>query len=340
MQGGIYLVAILVDPPSYITSNQFRSMANDYDLSSYTDSQLQDMLNRASGQADALMRRSLLAQERTRRYIGNGTNRLDLKFNPLLYVKRLQIVIPGISGPIIPIDQLLVDYESGEILEYTPLTFEGQGYFSRFPNDIPVDVTLAYGYGYGVVKAPTWTYVDQGVQPGQGLAPGSYDIAVTSKTMYGETTATLKTVSTTTGSILITVAPTVGAYLYRAYAAPHGTTPLTLIDESPFTAYGTTAMFITVASLLSQNNLWPDPLPTEDSSAPALPYGITEAVRLLTLSAVYEGSNLANRGVEETRSGRKGTRWLLSAGTSAKGESATMTSAKEMLRPYSLQAIY
>lgn len=328
---------LLAKPPSYITTEQFRAMPLDYDLSSYTDPQIQDILNRASGAADALMRRSLLARERTMRYIGDGTNKLELRENPLLYVKRIQIVIPGSIGPLIPLDQILIDYQSGSVLQYTPLLWEGQGYFARFPDDIPVDVTLAYGYKCGVVKAPTWTSADT---DGTGLAAGAYDIAITTRTMWGETTATPLTVTTATGNIVVTIAPVLGAYLYRAYVAEHGQTPLTLVAESPFTAYGTTAMTIDVNALTPQNGLWPDPLPTTDTSAPELPSAITEAVRLLALNILWEQNNLANRGVAKTESGRKSIAWRSTEGSAGKGVPLAVQQATALLKPYSLQAIY
>lgn len=321
---------LLASPPSYITTEQFRAMPLDYSLTDYSDPQIQDILNRASGAADAIMRRSLLARERIIRYIGDGTNKLSLDKNPILYVKRVQIVIPGTTGMLIPTDELLIDYQAGSMAEYTPLLWQGQGYFSRFPADTPVDVTIGYGYGSNIVSSPTWTSADAS---GPGLTPGSYDVAVATKTMWGQTIAAARTVVTTTGNILITISPVLGAYLYCGYAAAHGQ-PLKLVNESPLTKYGAQAMQIEINSLTPQNGLWPDALPTTDTSAPELPAAIIEAVRLLALDMLYGQNNLANRGIAKTESGRKSVMWHARTGNSANFEQA-----RTLLRPYSFQGI-
>ncbi len=204
----------LTTPTSYLTAAQFQAMPLDYDLSTYTTPQIQDLLNRASGKVDSILRRSLLAKERVIRELGSGTNRLELKASPVIYIKKVQIVVPGSTGPLIPIDQILIDYTSGSLLEYTPFYFNGQGYFSRFPDGIPIDVTVATGYGY-VYSSPTYTLVD--TNGSNGLAPGSYNIAISTKTMWGETNPVVKQVSTTTGNMIATINPTLGGYLYRAY---------------------------------------------------------------------------------------------------------------------------
>lgn len=207
---------ILTPNPSYLTAAQFKAQPNDQDLTAYTDAQLQDILNRASGYADAIMRRSLLARERTIRYTGDGSNKLELRENPVLYIKRLQLVVPGSTGALIPPNQLLIDYQSGSVLNYTPVYLMGGiGYYAMFPAGCPIDVTLGYGYGYTAATAPTWSAVDAG----SGSLPASVNVAITTKTFFGETTATVKQYASATGSFLVSPGSVLGGYVYRAYVS-------------------------------------------------------------------------------------------------------------------------
>ncbi len=227
---------ILANPPSYLTAAQFQAQANDYDLSSYTSTQIQDILNRATGKADAIMRRSLLATERVVRVYGDGSNKIELNAHPLIYVKKIEIVVPGSNGPIIPVDQVLIDFTSGSLLEYTPMYYNGAGYFARFPYGVPIDITVGTGYGYAVASPSITTADANGTN---GLAPGTYNLAVSSKTMWGESAPIVRQVSTSTGNIAVTIAPEIGAYLYRAYLSPaaNNTTlgASTLVGATTFT---------------------------------------------------------------------------------------------------------
>lgn len=395
----------LNNPATYLSVAEFKARALDYDISGYSDAQLQTFLVEASGHAESIMRRKLRAQERTIRYLGDGTNRLELHQAPLLYVKRLQIVFPGTTGPYIPMDQLLLDHGSGSVFEYTPMLFNGtMGYFSRFPDGIPVDVTLAWGFAYTYAQ-PAYTTLDSANRG--GVTPGAYNLAITTKSMWGETTAVVKQYTTASGVFVNTITPVLGAYLYRAYcssaannttlngatlanaatftvhaiggiavgdvlligagataeyatvAAVNGSviTPQAalvnahadgeavieqpkLVAESPFTAYGSAAMNVTVNSLSAPDGIYQDVLPLTDNSAPPIPDAIPKAVAMLTLDQMYEQNNLANRGVSTTRSGRKEVQWRATDGNSAKGVSSFVQQATELLKPYSLQKIF
>lgn len=225
----------LANPAAYITAATFKTMPIDYDLTPYSDPQIQDILNRASAKVNSIIKRDLLAKERVIRELGNGDSRLELRTAPLLYIKKIQIVVPGSTGPLIPVDQVLIDYTSGSILQYTPLYYNGQGYFSRFPKDIPVDFTVGSGYGY-TISSPSYTTSDMGGS--NGLPAGTYNVAISTKTMFGETAPTVRQVTTASGNILVVVAETLGAYLYRAYisSAANNTTlnGATLVGATSF----------------------------------------------------------------------------------------------------------
>ena len=334
-------MAVLVSPASYISIDDFKTIPNDYDLSTYTDVQLEDMLVRASGMADSIMRRSLLATEVTERLYGQGSNSLTLKNRPIIYVRKMQFVQPGVAGFIIPLDRVLIDTIRGEIVQYSPLELQGIGYISVFPYDLPIDVTYGYGYGYNAITPPAWTYADVPTQL-VSLAPGTYTLGVTTKTQNGETLPNFQNVTTATGSIALTVPPQLGAYLYRVFLAPGANQGALakLVSEIPATTFGGTPTQGTISSLNPPSGYFAESAPTSDTSALVLPQALREAVRLLTLQILYEQNNLANRGVGLTSSGRKRIQWRSTEGLSGKGVPLFYDQAIELLRPLSLQEIF
>ena len=216
----------LINPPTYVSVAQIKADANDFPLGQYSDAQLLTKLIAASSWAESIMKQKLLAQEQKIRYIGDGSDRLSLKKTPLLYVKRAQIVVPGVQSYFIPPNELLIDYESGEVYMYAPLYFAGAGYRSLFPLNAPIDITLAWGYGYVAAAPPLWTAADY---PTGGLPPGEYNVAVTTATFWGETTPWsgpnpvrpgIVLYDTATGSFTITMTSNNGAYIYRIYISP------------------------------------------------------------------------------------------------------------------------
>ncbi len=326
---------LIANPPSYITAAQLRAMPLDYDLSSYTDPQLQDICNRVGGMIDAELRRSLLAQERNLCIYGTGQNTLELGVRPVIWVRELRLIQPGTSGYVIPISQTMIDYERGEVTLYSPLELQGIGTVSIFPRNVPILAVVASGYGVAV-SAPTWAHADA---PGS-LAPGMYDFAVTTRTEWGETTATTTVVTTALGGVMITVTPTLGASQYRVFAAPHGATPLTLVAEISATTYNTTPITALVTNLNAPTGEFSENLPTVDTSAHAMPFAFTEAARLYALSMIFEQNNLANRGVQLTVSDGKRTGWRSTEGSSGKGAPLYAVQAASLLAPYALAAIF
>jgi hypothetical protein len=388
---------------SYLTATQLKALPSDYDLSGYTDAQLDSMCVAATGYADSYMRRSYRAQERTIRYYGSGESFLQLEEKPLLYVKRVQLAIPATQGAILPTSQLLIDYEAGAMLSYTPMYWQGvRGYV--FPRNVPVDVTQAWGCGYSVAKPPAITIAES---QGTGLTPGAYNVAVTAKTFYGETSSPVQQYTTTSGVFVITPAPGLGVYLFRAYASPAannttltaapaagatalavaGSTGMTpnaqwllgagataevvtiasvagsnvtlaaglqfahaigeafipvpiLVGESPFVAYGSTTLQITVNSLSAPANIWQDTLPTVDTSSPQVADGILEANRLLILQRIYEQNNLANRGIYQMGENTNRIAWKQTDGMSGTGKPLMVQQAESLLDAYAENGLY
>ena len=106
------------------------------------------------------------------------------------------------------------------------------------------------------------------------------------------------------------------------------------------TSFGSTGLSFTVSSTTPQNGMWQDVLPLTDTSAPVLPGAISEAVRLLALSVIWEQNNLANRGIYIQDSGKKRLAWRATQGNSGRGVPIAWEQATALLRPYSLQSIF
>jgi len=292
---------ILASPPSYLTADAFVASASGNTnslIGSMTTDRIQDVLNRASGMADSIMRRSLLAQEVTSYYEGNGRRTLELDESPLLYVRQISFAQPGLGGLTIAPQSLLIDYEAGELQTYAPLLLQSIGYFSEFPRGITFAITLGWGYGYTLAQ-PAFTTADTGPTLGPGLAPGRYLIAVTARTPWGETTATPVQVSTLTGAINLVISPVLGALGFRVYASSVADpNPPVFVGEVPATTYGGQTVAAVVQVLAPPYNEYPASLPIIDTSARAIPAALVEATRLLAVDILSEDANPANVGIK------------------------------------------
>ena len=337
-------MALLLNPPAYLSLADFKAFGNDLvSISTYSDDQLTRLLTSASGKADAIMQQSFLPAERVKRVSGNGTGVLNLHESPLLYVRQMRFAIPGTIGFTIPANQIIVDYDNGDIVEFAPFAFSGLSYISIFPANIPIDVTLASGYGFAV-PAPSAITITNGAQ--SGLTPGAYDIVASSITNNGESEpSSLLTATTASGSFNLTFAPVLGAFGYRVYMAPTGQ-PLVFVAETSGAQYessfgGFAPISLTVASLNAPAGTYPRPVPTVDTTAQPFPAPIVEATRLLALETLYEQNNLANRGISaDRRQDQSGTQWRSTMGSEGKGMSWMSAQARDLLHPYKLAAIY
>lgn len=235
---------------SYMSAAQFAAMPSDNSdiLSTYTSPQIQSMLTAASGIANAIMRRNLLATERTEVFDGEGSNILSLGTRPVIYVRQMQFVQPGISGFVVPSNRVLIDGRKGEIVTYSPLELQGIGYVSIFPVGIGFSTTFAAGYGYNPVTPPSWTSQDAPGGALNGLTPGPYVLGVTTYTMWGETLASFQAVTTASGAIQLSLQQMLGAWKYRVFIAPGA---ITTVNETGGIAAGATSIPLTDAAALS-----------------------------------------------------------------------------------------
>ena len=335
---------VLVSPPSYITSDDFLNMPLDYDLSAYNDDQISDLLVRASGIADAYLRKTLLATERVERFRGSGNSKLALHNRPILYIKQMQFVVPGLVGQTIPLDRVNIDYERGEIEVLRAMALESIGYEAFFPERVPIDITYAWGYGFNPYAPPAWSAIDTNYGA-IALSAGAYAIGVTTRTQWGETLANIQTVTTQSGAIKLTVQPALGAYSYRVYAASAANgvpaaSAMTLVGEVPSATFTDGPSGITISSLAAPPYTFAQTLSASDTSAPPLPSELREAIRLLTMQILYEQNNLSNRGVARTESGRKSVQWRSTEGSGGRGIPLYAEQAQALLSGLSLQEIY
>jgi hypothetical protein len=337
-------MALLLNPPTYLSLADLKAFPNDLpELMKFTDDQLTRMLNAASAKADAIMHQSFLPNERIKRCHGNGTGVLNLHEAPLLYVRQMRFAIPGTVGFTIPANQILVDYDNGVVTEFAPFAFSGLGYISTFPENIPIDVTLASGYGYAVPAPTPITITDA---PQSGLTAGAYDIQVTSITNNGESLpSTLATATTVSGAFKLTFPAVLGAFGYRVYMAATGLTPKFVGEisgaqyESSFGGYA--PISITISSLAVPVGTYPRVLPIVDTTAQPFPGPIVEATRLMVLEMQYEQNSLANRGVSSDRKAdQSGIQYRNTMGTESKGMSWMSAQARDLLLPYKFSAIY
>lgn len=330
---------LLANPASYVSLAQLRAMPLDFDLTGYSDTQLTDILARASGAADGIMQRTYLATEVTEQFEGNGTNVLVGLMTPVAYVKSVQLVMPGYAPFTLPLGALLIDSKRGSIKSWTPMYFQSLGVSGAFPDgELPIVVNYAYGWNLPI-PAPAFTAA---AASGGSLAAVQYDVAVTTRTQTGESMPSpVQTVTVgANGAIALAITPQPGAYVYRVYLAAHGVTPLTLVAESPATAYGTNTINVTVTSATPPPGLFVTNAPTTDTSAWPIPGEVTEAVRLLAMMQIFENNNLANRGIASTQSNRKRTMWKSTEGSSGKGIPLYAEQADNLLDAFKYRAIF
>lgn len=217
----------LVNPASYISLAAFKAQANDYSLAGYTDAQLTDLLQRASGQADGIMCRSYIPTEITEEFEGVGTNTIIIGNAPLIFVKSVQLVMPGFAPFTLPVGQLLIDYQRAEIRSWSPLIFQSLGISTVFPRSgLPIIIDYAYGFGYAI-PPPSWTLTSGGIV---GSLPSGQQInfAVTSRTQPGESlpSAPQSVTLANQGGVTVTITPQPGAFNYRVYASEGPSTTL------------------------------------------------------------------------------------------------------------------
>ncbi|MDB5069623.1 MAG: hypothetical protein JWM87_734 [Candidatus Eremiobacteraeota bacterium] len=214
---------------SYLSVSDYKKLPNDNaTLLNRPDDQLSAILVRASGYANAIMKRNLLARERIEFITGDDTASLSLGSSPVIYVRQIEFLQPGASGYVLPASTILLDAPKGIIETYAPIALQGVGYQAVFPSGVRFAVTFASGYGYNPAAAPAWSSADAPVSVASLVPGASYTLGITTRTAWGETLPSLRTVTTSTGAITPTVAPTLGAFKYRLFLGRGATATTTV----------------------------------------------------------------------------------------------------------------
>lgn len=214
----------LTDPASYLTLAQLKSdpalVLTDGSGVAIPDAILNDYLEEHSGEIDAIIGQSYLPQEQTLSLRGDGTNKLRIPRDPLIYVKQVKVVLPTTrTGFEIPLSSLLIDYENGYLLNQSPLVFQGgaTGLTTAFGYGIPIFVTCAWGVNYPV-PAPTFS-IAAATSTGTSLSAGTHTVQVSSATWLGESlpSAAQSITLSTPGAIAVTITNNPGAQRFFIY---------------------------------------------------------------------------------------------------------------------------
>jgi hypothetical protein len=307
---------ILVTPASYLTLAQIKSDET-LDLTTaagvqISDATLNDWLEETTGEIDAMIKQSFLPEEKTISLQGSGSNLLETHQYPLIYVRQVKIVLPNAVGFDIPTQSLLVDYESGTLLNMSPLTFQGVGIQTLFPKGVKLQITLATGVNYAV-PPPAFTISQQsGVT--NAFSAGSHTVQLTTLTCAGESLPSSPQTITLPGgcgiNVNVTNAP--GGLRYLVYI--DGTCRSELVSM----AIGTGMIGVTIDNstptlqgcfTLAGQLRTP---PSVDTSAIPLTGkfgGLRAAQKKLMQSRAWELKNKSNQGIAGQTSGSKSVRY-------------------------------
>jgi hypothetical protein len=283
---------------------------------------LNGWLTEHSGEIDALIGQSFLPQVETIRIYGQGSTFLRIPRTPIIYILQAKIVLPNSVGFDIPVQSLLVDAWSGMLQNMTPLTFQGVGLTTLFPDRAPIDVTVAFGIGWPC-PPPTYTVFVAGsaasmqygayggqLTPDTPLPAGTYAVQVTSVTINGESLPSVAQNITlaSPGAIGVTIQNSPGALKYYVYqdgvwrAEVQGYAIGQGLIATSFNATPST-------SPLAHNfDGSPRLMPTIDTSA--IPFfgkyaALPRLIKLMIQSSVWEQKNPSNQGVYSMSAGPK-----------------------------------
>jgi hypothetical protein len=305
----------LQTPSSYLTLAQLKSdptlTLTDLTGMAIPDDVLNDFLEEHSGEIDALIGQSFLPQEATLSLRGNGTNRLTIPRDPLIYVKQVKVVLPTTTvGFEIPLSSLLIDYENATLLNQSPLVFQGgaTGLTTAFARNVPIFVTCAWGVNFPV-PAPTFTAAPA-TSSGTPLSAGNHTVQVSSSTWQGESlpSSTQTVTLSSPGGILVTILNNPGAQRFFVYV--DGVFAAEILS---FTS-GSGSVKVTVDATVPSSPIALDatgsrkvPVTVDSTFVPLKGRyaALRMAQKLLIQQRLWELKNKSNQGIYQTRSGQK-----------------------------------
>ena len=139
-----------------ITLAELQSYQLPIDLSGYTPTQLAEKIREATAWIEGESRKGGFELRRIiDRVYGTGTNKLFTNFRPVNQLNMINLVFPPNSGNVnlpgpnlVPIDpnRIVVDHDTGELINWSPFMFQTFGYLTVFPREVPINIDMLVGY--------------------------------------------------------------------------------------------------------------------------------------------------------------------------------------------------
>lgn len=141
-----------------LTPQDFQGMRLPVNLSDYNPNDLVYLIRQAEAwvNGEARYARGFEAHRVVDRIYGTGTNHLFTNFYPVLNLNAVDLVFPpntgnnvNLPGPsTVPIDptRIIIDHQTGELINWSPFVFQTIGYMTVFPDGVPINVDYYAGY--------------------------------------------------------------------------------------------------------------------------------------------------------------------------------------------------
>lgn len=141
-----------------LTPQDLSTMHLPVDLSGYNAAELSKQLLQAEAWVNGEARHAsgFEAHRILDRRIGTGTNVIFSTYYPVCVLNAINLVFPpntgynvNLPGPnIVPIDpnRVVIDHQTGELINWSPFVFQTIGYMTVFPDGVPIDLDYYTGY--------------------------------------------------------------------------------------------------------------------------------------------------------------------------------------------------
>lgn len=141
-----------------LTPQDFQTMRLPVNLSSYNPNDLTALIRQAEAwvNGEARYARGFEAHRVVDRIYGTGTNHIFSTFYPILQLNAVDLVFPpntgqnvNLPGPsTVPIDptRIIIDHQTGELINWSPFVFQTIGYMTVFPDGVPINLDYYAGY--------------------------------------------------------------------------------------------------------------------------------------------------------------------------------------------------
>lgn len=141
-----------------LSLQELNTMHLPVDLSGYDPNTLSQQLRQAEAWVNGEARHAsgFEAHRIIDRRLGTGTNIIFSTYYPVCVLNAISIVFPpntgynvNLPGPnIVPIDpnRVVIDHQTGQLINWSPFVFQTIGYMTVFPEGVPIDLDYYTGY--------------------------------------------------------------------------------------------------------------------------------------------------------------------------------------------------